>query len=269
MSMSDENTSENSPESADAGTDDDVGGGADTDLYGWSLPVEERPKGLADAYFDAENGSVRVGSMLKRTADQQTEILKLKESVKNLEPPKAPEGGYAVTLPDGAADLGLKDDDPLVAAAKGYFDGRGGISQETFDGLIKTVVEALPHDPQAVIDAMEKRAPGKAKAVMDANAQWLSRFSGDAEVAEVGKVLLQIPGGQAFLAAVRATMREQPLAGGGRTETAPKITEEDLKSMMRDPRYRENHDPAFVKKIDDGWRALYPDTADATGRTTT
>lgn len=34
-------------------------------------------------------------------------------------------------------------------------------------------------------------------------------------------------------------------------------TDAELKSMMRDPRYWRDHDPAFVKKVRDGFRRLY------------
>jgi hypothetical protein len=37
------------------------------------------------------------------------------------------------------------------------------------------------------------------------------------------------------------------------------LTDVELKSMMRDPRYWRDHDPVFVKKVRDGFRQLYAD----------
>ena len=36
----------------------------------------------------------------------------------------------------------------------------------------------------------------------------------------------------------------------------PKITEEELRQMMRDPRYWRHREPAFVKRVTDGFRAI-------------
>lgn len=35
------------------------------------------------------------------------------------------------------------------------------------------------------------------------------------------------------------------------------ITEEGLRRMMQDPRYWKKNDPAYIKKIEDGFKKLY------------
>lgn len=42
-------------------------------------------------------------------------------------------------------------------------------------------------------------------------------------------------------------------------ENAKTLSDVDLRSMMRDPRYWRDHDPAFVNKVRDGFRRLYSD----------
>ena len=50
---------------------------------------------------------------------------------------------------------------------------------------------------------------------------------------------------------------EPGLAGSG--DPAPGMGEEDLKKMMRDPRYWREQDPALVARVRDGFKRLYPD----------
>ena len=35
------------------------------------------------------------------------------------------------------------------------------------------------------------------------------------------------------------------------------VTEEELRRMMQDPRYWKKNDPAYIKKIEDGFKKLY------------
>lgn len=48
---------------------------------------------------------------------------------------------------------------------------------------------------------------------------------------------------------------------GGSGDPPPEITLDSLREMQRDPKYWDNarRDPAFVKKVEDGYKKLYPD----------
>ena len=51
---------------------------------------------------------------------------------------------------------------------------------------------------------------------------------------------------------------EPELARNGSTPE-PQPTEADLKQLMRDPRYWRQQDPAFIRRVRDGFQRLYPD----------
>nr|WP_246423570.1 hypothetical protein [Roseospira goensis] len=52
---------------------------------------------------------------------------------------------------------------------------------------------------------------------------------------------------------------EPDLVGGGAGAAGPGGSgEEDLKALMRDPRYWKHRDPAVVRRVADGFRRLYP-----------
>jgi hypothetical protein len=63
----------------------------------------------------------------------------------------------------------------------------------------------------------------------------------------------------AFLALEKLTKGEQPIPAGGGAPSDPLPTDLDLRSMMRDPKYWRERDPAFVAKVDQGWKRLYGD----------
>ena len=46
---------------------------------------------------------------------------------------------------------------------------------------------------------------------------------------------------------------------GGEASTAAGLSQDDLRSMMQDPRYWDNtrRDPSFVKQVDEGFSKLY------------
>ena len=39
----------------------------------------------------------------------------------------------------------------------------------------------------------------------------------------------------------------------------PKITDEELREMMKDPKYWKDQDPEYVKKVENGFKKLYSD----------
>lgn len=59
---------------------------------------------------------------------------------------------------------------------------------------------------------------------------------------------------------LHAMMRnDEPSLTGGADAVSGGFGEAALKELMRDPRYWRDHDPAYVRKIKDGFEALYPE----------
>ncbi len=49
----------------------------------------------------------------------------------------------------------------------------------------------------------------------------------------------------------------EPSVLKGRSDMSDTVSEENLRRMMQDPRYWKHNDPAYVKKIEDGFKKLY------------
>jgi Phage T7 capsid assembly protein len=59
--------------------------------------------------------------------------------------------------------------------------------------------------------------------------------------------------------ALHEMMRAREPSVLGRSDDAePGATEADLRSLMRDPRYWRDRDPALVAKVTEGFKRLYP-----------
>ena len=52
-------------------------------------------------------------------------------------------------------------------------------------------------------------------------------------------------------------MKGQDPSFGAKTVTSDAMDETGLQSMMKDPKYWRDKDPAFVKKVTDGFESLY------------
>ena len=63
---------------------------------------------------------------------------------------------------------------------------------------------------------------------------------------------------EVFLAVEKLTLGEQPIPVGGGAPVEPALTEEKLKHMVQDDRYRKR-DPEFVKLVTEGYAKLFAD----------
>jgi len=72
------------------------------------------------------------------------------------------------------------------------------------------------------------------------------------------------PGTFKMLAGIAAAFGEDNLKDGITPSMEGAKTEDELRQMMRDPRYHDpaKRDKAFVKEVEEGWRRLYPGKAE-------
>lgn len=217
---------------------------------------------VPDNFWDAEKGKINVGALLK----SQTDLRKQLE-----EKPQPPEN-YELVVPDDLAEIIKADaEDPLAGAAMAWAK-ENGISQEQFSQLT-----AAFYKIQA--DSFENPVERKAAEIADLQKEWgastnqkmkdVSAWVGgllkpaiqkDNDIFPALQKLSTTAGGVKLLAAIRDSIGDIKLPGSKTiTPASGKKTEAELAKLQADPKYWRDHDPAIIKEVEDGWKALYPD----------
>jgi hypothetical protein len=211
------------------------------------IPMEERPEGLADPYWDEKTSSVRMGSMLKRLTDQQVKITELTT-------PRAPEA-FAFNPPEHLAEH-VSADDPLAGRvfdwAKKY-----DLPQVAVDDLLATYYADLP-TVAGLTEGLAGEYGDHAGAVIEANAKWLNTIP-DPAIRDAVDTLVLTADGHRALKYLRETMnggRAIDDRDGAGVEKG--LTYEDVLALKRKPEYWRDHDPAIVKQVKDGLDVLFP-----------
>ena len=78
------------------------------------------------------------------------------------------------------------------------------------------------------------------------------------------RVIRTYDGTHRLASAVAEWSRAVACEGGRCDNEAKRADEQDLVQMMRDPRYWRERDPEFVRRVTDGFSALYPGTGTKT-----
>jgi len=130
-----------------------------------------------------------------------------------------------------------------------------GYTQDEFKGAVTEYLEA--NRPKGIdVDAELKKLGDNATARVSAAQAWVDSFPDKEQDLLIG-----------LSASAEGIMLIEKLMGGGKpivvdesAPPAPKLTEEKLRAMQKDPRYYDplKRDPAFVKEIEDGWASLFP-----------
>ncbi len=133
-----------------------------------------------------------------------------------------------------------------------------GLGQERFDKAVAAYIDRM--QPQPVPDETLRRELGDSfKQRISAVDAWAHKTAADAGELEALRRVGTDPAG------IRIMERLAGLSGARAADGAPApdaaLTIEDLRSMQQDPRYWDaaRRDPAWVKKVEDGYKKLYPE----------
>lgn len=245
-----------------------------------------RPEHIAEKFWDAEKGEVRVEALAKSYSEAEKRMSGLRAAhradfEKELfgKRPETPEG-YQIAPPEKMPDhvVMLEKFEPGMPLEEGkvYFAAdatdpmwgkvqaiahRAGLSQEEFSAeIVPLIAEAMGHRvPTAEERALANR---EFEASLGENGPLRAEHLRGWLRGQVGEDKARaIAGAINSKAAVEAFEDLMIAAGGARFSStaagaaAARQTEEELRSMMRDPRYES--DPAYQKQVTEGWRRLY------------
>lgn len=227
-------------------------------------PVVAKPEFVQDKFWDAERKEVNLENLassynaLEKKLGSRTEDLskQIRTDIEQEKLTKTPEE-YKVNLPElpENVDVTVSDDMELVQWWKDTAK-QNGLSQEQFDqgvnAFVNNAVATLPD-----VNAEMEKLGDNAKERIEASELWskknlspdsYSTFSSLAATAEGVKVIEEI---------MKLT-KDSPIPT---TPTQVSVTpnEDDLKSMLQDPRYWDSskRDPAYVKRVTELYEKAY------------
>jgi hypothetical protein len=227
-------------------------------------PVVAKPEFVQDKFWDAERKEVNLENLassynaLEKKLGSRTEDLskQIRTDLEQEKLSKTPEE-YKVNLPElpENVDVTVSDDMELVQWWKDTAK-QNGLSQEQFDqgvnAFVNNAVATLPD-----VNAEMEKLGDNAKERIEASELWskknlspesYSTFSSLAATAEGVKVIEEI---------MKLT-KDSPIPT---TPTQVSVTpnEDDLKSMLQDPRYWDSskRDPAYVKRVTELYEKAY------------
>jgi hypothetical protein len=212
-------------------------------------PARQRPEDIPEKFWDGERGEIRTEALLK----SYTELERKMGSMASLDIPPSPE------------EYAIKIDDPLLQSDPDI-NGRlhaAGFTRQQAQLVYELAAERLTPMIAEVASVFEAENQirhlvdhfGSAEKWRQA-AQQITAWGKSSLPGQVFKALATTSEG--VLAMHRMMSEGEPsLVRGGSTANAVP-TEVELKEWMRDPRYWRDQDSAFIEKVREGFRKLYP-----------
>lgn len=244
-------------EDGDGNGDGDGDGDGDKKPIGGN-PPDGRPDWLPEKFWDDDVG-VRAEPLAKSFTELEGKLRTkhddLKAEVVAEMKAAAPEK-YELNMPDDlkipeGVEMDLKADDPMVDWFFG-FAKENGMSQEMVDGAIKQYIEielgAMPNMEEEIGKLGDH---GQDRLLRVHN--WMSGKLKPEEVAALDPLMTSA----ASIEALEKLMKSSGPSDFDSDNVGDALTLDELKSMQKDPKYWREKDPAFIKKVTDGYDRLY------------
>ncbi|MHC8508733.1 MAG: capsid assembly protein [Rhodospirillales bacterium] len=205
----------------------------------------ERPSDVPEKFWDADTGAVRTDALLKS-------YLSLEKR-------------FGAT-PDSPDAYEIESEDPLFASdpeinARLHAEGLTNNQAQAVYALAADVMRPLAQriaaeiSAQRDVDWLAARHGGENR--WRALAPQIKAWAAAEFPPEVYEQLAATREG--VMALSRLMTGAEPSIGGPGASAPAAVSEDALKNMMRDPRYWRDRDPAYMARVSEGFRQLYPD----------
>lgn len=228
-----------------------------------------KPEGLPDHFIGASDQETidKIAKAYKGARDELAGKKNLPEKIED----------YNIDLPTELAEKmlapGEDGKDPVFEKLKGVLF-KHGLSQEAAVDFATELYAAVGTDVDEKIDTTKDTidheykllgGPDKAKPVKDAVEAWITGLQNQGVIDENDAVDMKLHAqygeGLRWLDKIRVKTGEKPIPvnlSGGNVPGGGK-TEDELNTMMQDPKYWREKDPAFIDEVTKGFQALYND----------
>jgi len=208
-----------------------------------------RPENLPDKFWDQENGSVRVDEMTKSYQELERKL----------------GGAESLSAPPSADDYEISIDDSVIETdsdvnarlhAAGLTQAQAQTVYELANEKLMPIVAEMSGAFEAnnQTERLKNHFGGEEK--WDAAKHQIAAWGRESFSDDVFEVLSSTYEG--VLTMQRMMSSNEPNLGQVNS-IANGADEAALKKMMSDPRYWRTRDPAFIERVRQGFRTLYPD----------
>ncbi|OHC74825.1 MAG: hypothetical protein A3G18_10295 [Rhodospirillales bacterium RIFCSPLOWO2_12_FULL_58_28] len=227
----------------------DNGEAAAADAEAGGAPVSLRPQTLPEKFWDEERGEVRTEAMIKSYLELERKL----GSHGGLNIPESPDG-YEIKAPN---EMITPDRSVNACLHKAGFTNEQVQTVYDLAGerMMPLAVEiAAKFEAQKEVDRLSEKFGGENK--WRETARQIGKWGEKNLAPEVfGPLSTSYEG---VLNLHRMMTNGEPEIGRGGDTAGGVTSEAGIKEMMRDPRYWRDHDPAFVEKVQHGFKRLFP-----------
>jgi hypothetical protein len=209
------------------------------------------PEGLPEKFWDGETGQIRTDNLVKSYQALEQKL-----------------GGLTGRVtPDGPDGYEIKSDNELFTSdpdVNARLHG-AGFSQEQAQTVYDLASEylspmvtdvAAEFHTQTQVDRLSRKFGGEDK--WNQTAQQIKSWGSAKFPAEVFQALSGTYDGVLAMHRMMSEDGNEPGLMENAGATGEGLSEASLKQSMQDPRYWRDHDPAFVAKVHDGFKRLFP-----------
>tara|TARA_R110000822_G_scaffold45294_8_gene121235 strand:- start:906 stop:1616 length:711 start_codon:yes stop_codon:yes gene_type:complete len=217
-------------------------------------PVSDRPEWLPEKFSTPEDMAASYSSLESKLGQGESELRsQIEQEMQTSALEGRPETAGDYVLPDIIDEEQAVDNEMLAWWADHAHEN--GYSQEEFsDGIAKYAEHMASQGPDL---ETEKRSLGEnAEARIEAVDLWANKFFPE-EYSDQIELLGQSAQGIKMLE--HFMKQSQQSTPAGQFQAPVSTTQDDLDTMMKDPRYWNpaKRDPAYVKSVQDGFSKLY------------
>lgn len=244
---------------ADAGSPDPGDPAGVAAPQGGSDP-EGKPDWLPDKFWNPEIKAPRTEILAKSFNELEGKLRTKTDDLKNeiyaelrASAPEKYEINLAEDVLPANVEFDFNEEDPLVSWFS-EFAREKGLTQDEFDAAINKYVSievsALP-DVNKEIEKLGDHGQDRLLRVHN----WLDKRLSQDQFTALAPTLTSAAQIEALEALMKTT---GPAQFDGDNQASP-LTLEELRTMQNDPRYWRDKDPAFIKKVEAGYKRLYKD----------
>lgn len=257
-----ENIDSNSPVQPDANQPSPAQNAGQTDPA--PAPSAQLPEGLAEAFWDAEKNEVKLSDLI--TSHSDLSKFKTETEAKFANRPESADK-YELRIPDSfklpeGVDFEFDESSPLVEKARAIaFEA--GWGQEGFDQLVSAYMQekvaSFQNDETMIEETYQAelaKLGERGKERIDAADTFLKGTLPENQYNAIKRVATTADGIAAIEALMALSKDKAPVMPSNSQNDG--LSEADLNSMIKDPRYWRDKDPAFIQKVTDGYKKLYP-----------
>ncbi len=217
--------------------------------------IDQRPSHIPEKFWDSETGSLRSDMLIKSYGELEKRFAgeNYDENNTDIEPVPQIAEDYKISV-----DTDMFESDPALNErlhAAGFNNDQAQLVYDLALEHLIPIAEQLSHtlDHKAQTDRLETYFGGRKQwADMERQLQNWGRSNLSLEAFE--SMSSNFNG---VLSMHRMMAKNEPAIMAGHNPSSSLHTESELKSMMKDPRYWRDQNPAYVEQIRQGFEALY------------